>query len=101
MESEFVWPTFLGEQIVPFRILPAEHFVLPLTKTGHLLDGDNPKIDAYPGLASWIRKAEEQWNTHRQSATPLIDEIDRMKKLTQQIPVSHTRACGGPPRCRR
>lgn len=91
VESEFVWPTLLGEQIVPFRVLPAERFVLPLTNTGQLFDGEDPKIDAYPGLAAWTRAAEERWNAHRQSPTALTDEINRMKKLTQQLPISRTR----------
>ena len=87
MESEFVWPTLLGEQIVPFYMRTPERFVVPLTRTGEVLDGEHAKIDAYPGLAAWTRAAEELWTTHGQSKLSLSEQIDHMRKLTQQLPV--------------
>lgn len=87
VESEFVWRTLLGEQIVPFRVLDPDRFVLPLTRKGGLLAGDNPHLDRYPGLAAWIREAEELWAAHGQSKLTLIGQIDHMRKLTQQVPV--------------
>lgn len=91
VESEFVWPTLLGEQIVPFRVLPAERFVIPLTSDGQVLDADNPKIDAYPGLANWMRSAEQCWEANKRSAMTLVERIDHMKGLSQQIPVTQAR----------
>ncbi len=91
VETEFVWPTILGEQIVPFRVLPSENFVLPLTRKGEVLSGDSPRIDAYPGLASWVRQAEDLWAEHGGSKMTLAEQIDHMKKLSQQIPVSSIR----------
>ena len=87
VESEFVWPTLLGEQIVPFYMRTPERFVVPLTRTGEVLDGEHAKIDAYPGLAAWTRAAEELWTTHGQSKLSLSEQIDHMRKLTQQLPV--------------
>jgi SAM-dependent methyltransferase len=95
VETEFIWPTLLGEQVVPFRVFEPEHFVIPLTNSAELLDGEDPKINAYPGLAAWMREAESHWKTHRQSEVSLADEIDRMKKLTQQIPVTQARVVYG------
>jgi SAM-dependent methyltransferase len=95
IESEFIWPTLLGEQVVPFRTFEPESFVIPLTGSAALLSGEDPKINAYPGLAAWMREAEAVWNAHRQSETSLTDEIDRMKKLTQQIPVTRDRVVYG------
>jgi SAM-dependent methyltransferase len=87
VESEFVWSTLLGEQVVQFHVRKPERFVIPLTRAGELLDGQHNKIDAYPGLANWVRVAESLWTTHGQSTMTLAEQIDHMSKLTQQVPV--------------
>lgn len=81
IESQFAWPTLLGEHVLPFRTLPPETFVLPLTQRGELLDGQDPKIDAYPGLATWTRAAEAMWAEHGRSKLTLKGQIDHMRKL--------------------
>lgn len=86
VESEFVWPTLLGEQVLPFRVLDTERFIIPLTQKGIVLDGTNPYIDAYPGLAEWTRRAEALWAEHGRSKLSLTQQIDHMRKLTQQLP---------------
>lgn len=86
VETEFVWPTVLGEQIIPYRMLPVEDFVIPLTSRGDILTGEDPRIDAYPGLAKWTRAAESMWTEHRQSKMTLAQQIDHMRKLTHQMP---------------
>ena len=91
VESEFVRPTLTGEQILPFRVLPAEQFVVPITSRGDILSGEHPNIDAYPGLASWVRTAEAQWAEHGTSKLTLAGQIDHMSKLTHQFPIPQTR----------
>lgn len=91
VETEYVWPTVLGEHIVPFRILPPDSFVIPLTRKGDVLSGDSPRIDAYPGLAKWTREAESLWSEHGDSSMSLSEQIDHFGKLTQQVPVPSTR----------
>ena len=91
VESEFVWPTLLGEQIVPFHMRTPEQFVIPLTRTGDILNGEHPKIDAYPGLAAWTRTAEDVWTTQGDSKMTLAEQIDHIRKLTQQLPVPPVR----------
>lgn len=91
VETEFLWPTILGEQVVPFRVLNAEQFVIPLTQKGQVLSGNDPRIDRYPGLATWIRQAEDIWIAHASAKMSLADQIDHMTKLTQQIPASSIR----------
>lgn len=87
VETEFIWPTVLGEHIVPYRMLPLDTFVIPLTRKGLILAGDIPRIDAYPGLAKWTRDAEELWKEHGGSSMSLTEQIDHFGKLTQQVPV--------------
>jgi hypothetical protein len=91
VESEFVWPTLLGEQVIPFHVRTPDTFVVPLTQQGALLDGDNPKIDAYPGVAAWMRAAEHLWESHKRSKMTLAERIDHLRGLTNRIPVTQTR----------
>jgi hypothetical protein len=91
VESEFIWPTLLGEQIVPFRVLAPAEFVLPLTASGELLSGDHPRIDAYPGVATWTRSVEASWTRIKGGNVTLSNQINHMNKLTQQFPIPTTR----------
>lgn len=86
VETEFLWPTILGEQVVPFRMLNPEQFVIPLTQKGQVLSGNHPRIDGYPGLATWIRHAEDIWVSHASAKMTLAEQIDYRGKLTQQVP---------------
>lgn len=86
VETEFIWPTVLGEHLLPFRLTQPDDFVLPLTQSGEVLGGTSQKIDAYPGLADWVRRAEEQWSEHGESKLTLPGQIDHMRKLSQQVP---------------
>lgn len=91
VERQFLWPTVLGEHILQFRQLAPETFVLPLTGKGKLLKTDGDRISAYPGLDSWMRTAEALWQEHGDSRLSLTEQIDHMRKLTQQLPVSPVR----------
>jgi len=86
VESEFVWPTLLGEHVLPFRTLEPDLFVIPVTTRGTVLNGSSPAIDGYPGLAAWVRQAEMQWYVHGGSSLSLAEQIDYMGKLHQQVP---------------
>jgi SAM-dependent methyltransferase len=91
VERQFVFPTVLGEHVLQFRTRPLDSFVLPLTSKGDVLAGTDPRIDAYQGLASWVRNAEALWAEHGNSKMTLDEQIDHMRKLTQQLPTSPVR----------
>lgn len=91
VETEFVRPVLLGENLLPYRVLPARQAVLPL-EGQDLLDGENPRLDLYPGLAGWWRQAEQVWNDHRRDQSlSLLGQLDYRGKLTDQLPVSPLR----------
>jgi hypothetical protein len=91
VETEFVRPVLLGENVLPYRVLPAREAVLPL-EGNDLLDGENPHLDMYPGLAAWWRQAEQVWNEHRTSERlTLLAQIDFHSKFTAQLPLSPLR----------
>ena len=91
VERQFLYPTFLGEHVLPFRTLKPDTFVIPLTGKGDLMSGEDPKINAYPRLAQWMRNAEAVWNQHGTGNLTLTEQLDYMGKLTQQVPTPATR----------
>lgn len=91
VESEFIWPTALGEHIAPFRILGTDRFALPLTSTGEVLDPAGPQIDRWPGMADWMRRANDLWRTHQAGKLTLVERINHMRTLTQQVPIPPVR----------
>lgn len=86
VETEFVWPTVLGEQIAPFLVSQPARFVLPVTDKGDVLHPNETKIDRWPGIAQWTRRAEDLWQTHQDGNLDLIGQINYMNKLIQQAP---------------
>ncbi|MFD7311034.1 N-6 DNA methylase [Promicromonospora sp. NPDC059942] len=91
VESQFVWPTVLGEHLLPFRILPPSEFVLPLTSDGTILAPDGDTIDRWRGLATWMRQADELWRRHSAGKMTVPERLDHMKGLSHQIPMPSTR----------
>lgn len=87
VEEQFLYRTYLGEHVLPFRTLEPDTFVIPITSRGDLMSGDDDKIDRYPGLASWVRKAEAIWKEHGTGKLTFVGQLNYMNKLTQQLPV--------------
>jgi len=84
IETEFIRSVILGESVLPYRLLPPRHAVLPLE--GRNLLGDQ-NIDMYPGLAEWWRTANDTWLANRSSERlTLTEQLDYHHKLTEQIP---------------
>jgi hypothetical protein len=88
VESEFIRPLHLGATILPFRPLEPLLTVIPRDATD-LLSGTDPRLDLYPGLAEWWRKAESVWEANKGSSKlSLIDQIDFRRKLSMQFPTA-------------
>ena len=86
VEAEFVRPLLVGESLLPFAIREPRLAVIPYAH-GRLLDGADPALDEFPGLAHWWREAEERWLRHRSSEhLDLRGQLDYRRKLTQQLP---------------
>jgi len=95
VETQFVRPVLLGENVLPYRILPPREAVLPL-EDNQLLDSNNPNLDLYPGLAEWWGKAEQLWNGHRKSDKfTLRERLDFRGGLSNQLPASPLRLVYG------
>jgi SAM-dependent methyltransferase len=86
IESEFVRPVHLGATILPFRALEPLLGIVPWDGT-RLLDGTDDRIDLYPGLADWYRRAEALWEANRSSdRLSLLDRLDFRRGMTLQFP---------------
>jgi len=95
VEAEFVRPVLLGENVLPYRVLPAREAVLPVEHS-EVLDGEHPHLDLYPDLAQWWRRAEQLWNEHRASdRLTLRERLDFRRGLTAQLPPSPLRLVYG------
>ena len=92
IETIFVRPTYLGEHVLPFRLLQPGRAVIPYDGT-RLLSGADDRIDRYPGLAGWWREAETTWDEHKAPATSLslLGQVDYMHKLSAQFPAAPIR----------
>ena len=87
VETEFIRPVLLGESVIPFRIAETFEAVLPWERDG-LMDGQSDRLDAYEGLATWWRRAEAIWDTHRSSdRLTLIKQLDYQGKFRHQFPI--------------
>jgi hypothetical protein len=90
VEAQFVLPVLAGDSLLPFHIRDPQLAVIPWDQG--LLDGEDQRIDMYPGLATWWRRAEQLWIEHRSSdRLTLREQLDYRRKLTQQFPASPQR----------
>jgi hypothetical protein len=91
VERIFVRPSYLGEHCLPFRMLPPNKIVIPFSGSS-LLSGSDERIDQYPGLADWWRRAEDVWVENRTSEKrTLVGQIDYIKQLSAQFPIAPIR----------
>ncbi|MEV3854923.1 N-6 DNA methylase [Streptomyces sp. NPDC050095] len=96
VEAQFVRPVLLGENVLPYRLLPPRKAVLPIEGTNTIMHGEHDHIDQYPGLAEWWRAAEGLWQQHRTSARlTLLERLDFHRGLRVQLPATPLRVVYG------
>ena len=91
VERIFLRSAYLGEHCLPFRMLSPGNVVIPFD--GPIkMSGDDERIDRFPGLADWWRRAERVWIENRSSdKRTLLDQIDYIKQLSAQFPIPQIR----------
>lgn len=86
VESEFVRPLHLGATMLAFRLMEPALVVVPWNGS-ELLTGSDSRIDLYPGLADYWRRAESVWEANKGSnVLSLVDQINYRRKLQLQFP---------------
>ncbi len=95
VEQDFLYPLLLGENVLPYRLVPPREAVLPLEGTT-LMDSQHPHLSRYPDLAQWWESAEELWQRHRSTdRLSLTEQLDFRRKLTHQLPAPPLRVVYG------
>lgn len=92
VERRFLFKTHLGASVVAFRAREPELAVVPWLD-GKLLEGHDERLDEFPGLADWWRRAERTWERERAPATKLSlrEQLDFQGKTRIQFPASEHR----------
>ncbi len=91
VETEFLRPVYLGESILPYRALKPALAVIPRDMK-ILLEPGKDRIDHYPGLADWVRQADQMWTQYRSTARlSLIEQLNYHNKLDGQFPIQPQR----------
>jgi hypothetical protein len=92
LDERFLRPMYVGTSIAPFRALDPDLAVVPRI-SGVLVSGNDPRIEADPGLAAWIREAERLWDENKPSGSTLsfLEQIDYRRKLSDQFPIAQHR----------
>ena len=88
MERQFLRPVYLGESVVPFRLLTPPLGVIPWdSKLEGLLDAGSAGLVGFPHLATWLKQAERNWEEHRSSERlSFRGRIDYHRELSAQFP---------------
>ena len=87
VERVFLRPVYLGESVVPFRLLEPVLAVIPWDRSaGALLDAADAGRAGYPHVAEWVSNASQLWDCHKEDSLTYIEQIDYYGKLTAQFP---------------
>jgi SAM-dependent methyltransferase len=91
VEDPFVRPLYLGESMLPFRILDPLEAIVPWNGS-RLLWGNEEDLYPYPGLARWWRHAEHIWDENRSNGRiSFRARVDYRRGLSKQLPAAKLR----------
>lgn len=92
VEANFLYRAITGSELVPFGNIDLPIVLLPIEperKKYRLIDIEEAERRGFPGLAGWVRRAEEEWKTRRGDKAEKMDGygwLNYQNKLTRQNP---------------
>jgi len=92
VEAEYLYGSLLGADLLPFTHLPPRPVVLPIapTREGYvLISKETAESKGHGGLAGWLKKVEEEWNSRRAEKAKKVNVygwLDWGGKLRKQKP---------------
>ena len=87
VEHRFLRPAYLGESVVPFRLLEPPLAVIPWDPELGMLDAAAAQRAGCSYLADWMSEAEGLWEKHRRSdRLSFTGQLDYYGKLRAQLP---------------
>jgi len=90
MEKDFLYATLLSTDVVPFGHLDFRLVVLPLLPSGKhfkILSASEARSQGFLNLASWLEKAQSEWEERRAEKAERMDvyeRLDRYRGITGQ-----------------
>jgi SAM-dependent methyltransferase len=92
VEKEFLRPLYLGESIVPFRVLSPVLAVIPwFEANSDILNSTEAQTHGYAHLSSWLQKAEQIWVQHGSGKRALKEQLNYYGQLSAQFPIKSLR----------
>ena len=86
VESQFLYPLYTGDSLLPFRLQPPLTVIVP--HDGQRLFTELQQMSLYPGLHEWWSQASGLWEENRTKDTlSLSEQLDYMSKLSNQFPI--------------
>lgn len=92
VEKQFVRPMHVGATIVAYRPRQPQLAVVPIIEEELIAEHDE-RLDEFPGLAAYWRRAEDRWEASRgrKNARTLLQRIDFHRELSKQFPIAQHR----------
>jgi hypothetical protein len=92
VEARFLRPLYLGETVLPYRVLKPALAVIPWEEgSATLLDAHAASERGFPGLAHWLDAGERLWREHGRSGLTLQQRWDYVDALRRQVPPAPVR----------
>jgi len=91
VEKEFLRRLYLGESLVPFRLLEPALAIIPWSKKHGLLNAERARECGFGNLTRWMKEAEDLWAEHGRRKMSLQDRLDYLGELSAQMPPARLR----------
>lgn len=90
VEVAFIKPTYLGENVYPYRAGVPLEAVIPIIKRD-VVSSRSALASGAPRLAEWLEKCETLWDTHGKGSRTFAEQLDYFAQLTSQFPAPKIR----------
>lgn len=93
VERQFIRNLYLGESIVPFRVIAPSLAVIPWDN--ELLNAAQARERGFNDLARWLSQSEEHWVSNHGDKRTLLEELDFFGQMSAQFPIPRLRVVFG------
>ncbi len=96
VEAKFLRPSYLGESILPFRLLDPLLAVIPWDDSEKaLLTSSQARTRGFTRLSDWLGKIETLWKEHGSGKRTFLEQLDFYDQLSSQFPIAELRVIYG------
>lgn len=96
VEARFLRPVYLGECIVPYRLLDSVLAVIPWDDEAKtIMNAGQAQIRGHTRLSDWLQKIENLWEAHGTDKRSFAEQLDFFEQLSSQFPIAKLRIIYG------